>query len=205
MEAFAGLLKEASYVPEYAPIEETLFDMDSPSNQFLSDAQGFDLHGDCTVSEVAHLNTLGDGLMKFNGSIGLSPMEMLPVQSLLDSGASRVFIRRRMIKRLPATPVIHQHGHVRVRLPNRECLTSAGCIQLLLHLGAWMRVIQAWILDSFNYDLILGLDWLQQVNPDINWQSLEMTITNTHGKHQIWPVDMRQCQTWYRAIEPYLS
>ena len=49
-----------------------------------------------------------------------------------------------------------------------------------------------WILDSFNYDLILVLDWLQQVNPDINWRSLEMTITETHGKHQIQPVDMRQ-------------
>ena len=128
MEAFAGLLKEASYVPEYAPIEETLFDMDSPSNQFLSNAQGFDLHGDHIVSEVAHLNALGDGLMKFNRSIGLSLMEMLPIQSLLDSGASRVFIGRRMIERLPATPFIHQHSHVHIRLPNRECLTSAGCI-----------------------------------------------------------------------------
>ena len=168
MEAFAGLLEEASYVPEYAPIEETLFNMDSPSNQFLSNAQGFDLHGDHIVSEVAHLNALGDGLMKFNRSIGLSPMEMLPVQSLLDSGASRVFVGRRMIERLPATPVIRRHGHVRVRLPNGECLTSAGCIRLLLRLGAWTGVIQAWILDSFDYDLILGLDWLQQVNPDIN-------------------------------------
>ena len=128
MEAFAGLLEEASYVPEYAPIKETLFNMDSPSNQFLSNAQGFDLHGDHTVSEVAHLNALGDGLMKFNRSIGLSLMEMLPIQSLLDSGASRVFVGRRMIKHLPATLVICWHGHVCVRLPNRKCLTSAGCI-----------------------------------------------------------------------------
>lgn len=107
--------------------------------------------------------------MKFNGSIGLSPTEMLPVQSLLDSGASRVFIGKRMIERLPATLVIRRHGHVRVRLPNGEFLTSAGCTRLLLHLGAWTGVIQAWILDSFNYDLILSLDWLWQVNPDINW------------------------------------
>ena len=59
MEAFAGLLEEASYVPKYAPIEETLFDMDNPSIWFLSDAQGLDLHSDRTVSESAHLNALG--------------------------------------------------------------------------------------------------------------------------------------------------
>ena len=106
MEAFAGLFEEASYVPEYAPIKKTLFNMDSLSNWFLSDAQGFDLYDDHMVSEVAHLNILGDGLMKFNRLIGLSLIEMLPVQSLLDSGASRVFIRRRMIECLPATPVI---------------------------------------------------------------------------------------------------
>lgn len=38
MEAVAGLLKEASYVPKYTPIKKTLFDMDSLSNWFLSDA-----------------------------------------------------------------------------------------------------------------------------------------------------------------------
>ena len=141
MEALAGMLKEASYVPEYAPIEETLFDMDNPGNRFLSDAQGLDLHSDRMVLEAAYLNTLGDGLMKFNRLIGFSPVEMLPVQSLLDSGASRVFVGKKMIERLPATLVICRHGHMHIRLPNGECLTSDGCIQLLLHLGAWTGVI----------------------------------------------------------------
>ena len=128
MEAFAGLLKEAFYIPKYTPIKKILFNMDSPSNQFLSDAQGFNLYDDCTVSEVAYLNILGDGLMKFNGLIGLSLIEILPIQSLLDSGASKVFIRRRMIEHLPAMLVICWHGHIHIRLPNEECLTSAGCI-----------------------------------------------------------------------------
>ena len=93
------------------------------------------------VSEVAHLNVLGNGLMKFNRLIGLSLIEMLPIQSLLDSGASRVFIRRRIIKHLPAMLITHQHSHICVRLLNRKCLTSAGCIQLLLHLVVWTGVI----------------------------------------------------------------
>lgn len=58
------------------------------------------------VSEAAHLNTLGNGLIKFNGLIGLSLMEMLPIQSLLDSGVSRVFISRRIIEHLPVMLVI---------------------------------------------------------------------------------------------------
>ena len=93
------------------------------------------------MSEVAHLNALGDGLMKFNRLIGLSLIEMFLIQSLLNSGASRVFIKRRMIEHLSATPVICQHSHVCIRFPNRECLISAGYIQLLLCLGAWIKVI----------------------------------------------------------------
>ena len=66
-------------MPECVPVEEDLFNIDNRFNQFMTEAQGIDLYSDYLVPELAHLNALDDGLMKFNSSLRLSDMEMILV------------------------------------------------------------------------------------------------------------------------------
>lgn len=148
MEGLAGRLKDTSQVPEdEPPIEEDLLDIDNPRNRVWLQMMGVDPRLDHTEPEVEHLNSMGHGLMKFKGTVGTHRTEMASIQSLLDCRASRVFISRSTINRLPTRPTVQKRKHVSVNLPNGEHMTSPGTVNLL-RMGSWSGVVKAWVLDT---------------------------------------------------------
>ena len=47
-----------------------------------------------------------------------------------------------------------------------------------MYISNWVRMIKAYILDIINYDVILGKDWLFNINPYVDWQSCQIMIYN---------------------------
>ena len=97
---------------------------------------------------------------------------------LLDSGASNTFVSPHTLQRLdrrvqvrkPKIPLL-------VTIANGERLETDGFVFLLVKIGDWAGRIRAWILPT-EYDIILGRDFLQAENPQIDWRTSVMTLTD---------------------------
>ena len=55
-----------------------------------------------------------------------------------------------------------------VRLADGTVMQTRGTMEGLTWIGAWIAVVEYYIL-SLQFDAILGMPWLTQVNPKINW------------------------------------
>jgi hypothetical protein len=130
----------------------------------------------------ASLNVLNDSLTFYRGKIHAGNADPISVRMLLDSGASDTFVSPRVLGKLD--------GQIRVRKPktpllvtiaNGERLETGGYTILLVKIGSWTGRIKAWILPT-DYDMILGRDFLQTENPQIDWRTSVMTLTD-HNHH----------------------
>jgi len=127
---------------------------------------------------------------KYNGSPSIC-LEVLvqqkgitaKTQALVDSGATRVLINTRFAKNrgFMTTPLAH---HIPVTnidgTRNRTGDITATC-QALLSItgkeGYHLEPITFYLADLGQEDLILGTDWLQLHNPDVNWQTNQITLS----------------------------
>ena len=100
----------------------------------------------------------------------------LPARVLVDSGAMQSFISQNFVK---------THGLATELLPKRIKVELAdGVTQITsthqvpsqdFWIGNRHGNIQLPVLSMKNHDVILGMDWLSVVNPDINWESHTLT------------------------------
>jgi len=97
------------------------------------------------------------------------------VTALLDSGTDEALISQRFVKenRLQATPV----GRMGVAVDGHQ-ITIYGTHELEIKAKDNHNVVQRtkrmlYATDMTHYDVILGLAWLDYVNPDIQWPKRE--------------------------------
>lgn len=96
---------------------------------------------------------------------------------LLDSGASRDFISSRFVadNSLPTSPL---PGLLRVRLANGSLSTSALGCQLPFSISTYSDSRLFTITELQGYDIILGMPFLKQYNPVIDWQLSTVTFSS---------------------------
>ena len=104
--------------------------------------------------------------------------------ALGDFGSTRNWISRRYAKR--AKLQIHNSPIKVVDLPNGQKMQVYGAVELELSMSEWKGKVHAWVLDMHNdFDIVLGLQWFQEWEPEINWKTLELTVETTTGKKHI--------------------
>ena len=62
-----------------------------------------------------------------------------------------------------------------VRLVDGTVMQTRGTVEGLTQIGAWMAVVEYQVL-SLQFDAILGMPWLTQVNPKINWLDKSISV-----------------------------
>lgn len=100
--------------------------------------------------------------------------------AMLDSGASNVFASAKIARRMPKTTQV-KLKRMMVKLPNGQVMESTQGIRIPYRIGTFHSTITARVLDMQEYEFILGLSWLREWNPDIDWNKSTVTIQEQEG------------------------
>ena len=95
-------------------------------------------------------------------------------RALVDSGASANFMSAAMLLSLPSVPVTK--CVLRVRLGDgRTVVTANRRVRLSFSLNAHRYVATFYVLEDLVHEVIIGLPWLVQHQPDFSWAGLPMS------------------------------
>ncbi|QRV79678.1 Retrotransposable element Tf2 protein [Ceratobasidium sp. AG-Ba] len=113
---------------------------------------------------------------------------MDPIPTLVDSGSSKNFLDINFAQKnkIPLTPLVNPRTVIAIdgkELPNK--IKNKATLEV--EIEGWTFDITFFVMDLGDTDMILGLDWLQEADPDINWKTLEISwkgrpITAKAGK-----------------------
>ncbi len=125
---------------------------------------------------------------------------------LVDSGADANFVHIKVIKWLKI-PTQELSNSYHLYLADGR-LAKQG---LIMHkVNIWMRILEEWVtiqfdvLKEFKYCLIMGMSWLRERNPTINWRTKEfcsiMIKVKDLSEHKSWdheiPLKKEKQPTW---------
>ncbi|QRV73872.1 Retrotransposable element Tf2 protein [Ceratobasidium sp. AG-Ba] len=101
---------------------------------------------------------------------------MDPISTLVDSGSSKNFLDINFAKNnnIPLTPLVNPRTVIAIdgkELPNK----IKNKTTLEVEIEGWTFDVTFFVMDLGDTDMILGLDWLQEADPDINWKTLEIS------------------------------
>jgi len=112
---------------------------------------------------------------------------------LIDCGASHNFISEDFVKHysLPTTSI----ARVSVTVANGiKSYIDQALVDFELTLGNFNdKIISAYVFpikSDANYDLILGLPWLFNINPHIDWKTRIITITANNQRYLLKPINL---------------
>jgi len=132
---------------------------------------------------VASLNTQSGGgrMCLLEGSVNVRNQEH-KIRILLDSGSDHQYIAKALVEelRIPTTEV--KDGPTWVKVANGTFAQIPGKARIRLGIGQYRESLSARIVDLPDFDLILGYDWLRRNNPDIDWQTLSVSLTDKDGQ-----------------------
>lgn len=107
----------------------------------------------------------------------------IPCSCLVDSGASGNFVSSHFVKRHQLT-LQTQTAHQTINLADGSQQHSTGqLVAAPVSLSTYSDRVDLVALPLGGYDLILGMPWLEKVNPQINWRTKSLTFhqeANTH-------------------------
>ncbi|QRW08576.1 Retrotransposable element Tf2 protein [Ceratobasidium sp. AG-Ba] len=113
---------------------------------------------------------------------------MDPIPTLVDSGSSKNFLDINFAQnnKIPLIPLVNPRTVIAIdgkELPNK--IKNKATLEV--EIEGWTFDITFFMMDLGDTDMILGLDWLQEADPDINWKTLEISwkgrpITAKAGK-----------------------
>ncbi|QRV81708.1 Retroviral aspartyl protease [Ceratobasidium sp. AG-Ba] len=101
---------------------------------------------------------------------------MDPIPTLVDSGSSKNFLDINFAKNnnIPLTPLVNPRTVIAIdgkELPNK----IKNKTTLEVEIEGWTFDVTFFVMDLGDTNMILGLDWLQEADPDINWKTLEIS------------------------------
>ena len=169
-------MKRASHVPEV----QVLDPLDATTSQ----------DDEMPEQSPCKLNSLSSSLKFFKGSVGASPSQMMMVKTLLDCGASHSFVSLQVAEKLGNVRWRKLARPVAVELPNGERMETRASCTVLLTLGGWKGRLKVWSLDLPGYDVILGLNFLEENNPQLDWPTACMRLKDAKGHtHKVFATD----------------
>ncbi|QRV96903.1 Retrotransposable element Tf2 protein [Ceratobasidium sp. AG-Ba] len=113
---------------------------------------------------------------------------MDPIPTLVDSGSSKNFLDLKFAQEhdIPLTKLVNPRTVIAIdgnEIPDKIKLKAT----LEVEVEGWTFDVTFFVMDLGDTDMILGLEWLQEADPDINWKTLEISwkekpITAKAGK-----------------------
>ena len=92
---------------------------------------------------------------------------------MIDSGATGIFVSEKFVSENHVVRKPMKHLIVLYNIDGSK--NKAGSIMhyatLRLQVGTFDKYVDCYVTNISNEDLILGIPWLREVNPDINWKS----------------------------------
>jgi len=64
----------------------------------------------------------------------------------------------------------------------------AGTARIPLEIGDYKETIEARVVDLADFDMVLGLSWLQSANPSIDWKAMAITVIDGSRKSHTLPL-----------------
>ena len=124
------------------------------------------------------------------GGLALFQGKEIPARILIDSGSTQQYVSTAFISKY-SLPVERDDGSPHwVQVANGTYMESTGSVDLTLAMDRYQTRIHAKVLDMPEYDVILGLDWLQTANPVIDWQDMSIQVREESGTiHELSPQD----------------
>ena len=96
--------------------------------------------------------------------------------ALIDSGASRCFINAKLAKRLGFAP-IHTVNAIQVTLADSRTVNTSLCLpRVKMRMGSVHTWCTLYVLDDLDDDIILGMDWLERENPQMDFRRKTFTL-----------------------------
>ncbi|KAD6454476.1 hypothetical protein E3N88_09182 [Mikania micrantha] len=125
--------------------------------ELKEDSQGEDKAlGTCLALESAGVISSSGGVktLQFEGTL-----QSIPVNLMVDSGATHNFISRRLVRAL-GLPVSSFSG-IHITLGDGYSIfVTEQCLQLPVSIGSFQFLLDVLVFDTGNLDLILGMAWL---------------------------------------------
>ncbi|CAA0819856.1 Unknown protein, partial [Striga hermonthica] len=103
---------------------------------------------------------------------GLLSLFHTPVFALFDTGATRSFISAKCLSALGAQGVSTVDALEISLASGRKIVTSSLAKNLNIDIGGRALVVDAFVIDMNDFDLILGMDWLARYEADIRRQGV---------------------------------
>jgi hypothetical protein len=119
-------------------------------------------------------------LLKLTGTIAGRPAVLL-----VDSGATTEFIASSFVQlhSLTLTNLPHQES---VILADGSRTSASGALSAAsVHLDSYHTRISFMVVPLSGYDAILGMSWLQTVNPHIDWSKGTIDLSVQHARHTL--------------------
>ena len=129
---------------------------------------------------------LAISLQAFNGNDAATLIQLSAkvqntgVSVLVDSGSSTSFINARLTEGVEGISALSRPARVKIA-NGAELLCSQELVQYQWSAQGHQFATTLKILPLGGFDIILGMDWLEQHNPDIDWITKQMTIQSPTG------------------------
>lgn len=119
---------------------------------------------------------------------------------LIDSGSSHQYISTNYVHKISLQPTVTTQSPHRVQVANGSYMESEGEVDFTLVFDRYRTRVHARILNTPEYDIILGLDWLRAANPVIDWQRMSVQLRGSGGElHELFPSDTMR---YVNSIDP---
>ena len=102
----------------------------------------------------------------------------------MDSGSTGNYISDRCLTALNI-PVVPEDEHENLTLANGSVVQAQGYAQFMLRCGDFKCPIIARIFPNLQQELILGMPWLIQENPNIDWAARTVRVTRCGVIHNL--------------------
>ena len=135
-------------------------------------------------ASLASLRTSGRAL-EFKASLrGVKCNAVIPSRALLDSGATGAsgnFISSDLAKRANLT--ILPLADLQVSSADGTALPVHGRTSARIYIDGYKQTIDFTVVDIPHHEIVLGMPWLEQHNPDIDWRSKTVTFAHRDRRH----------------------
>ena len=102
----------------------------------------------------------------------------------MDSGSTGNYISDRCLAALNIL-VVPEDEHENLTLPNESVVQAQGYAQFVLRCGDFKCPIIARVFPNLQHELILGMPWLIQENPNIDWAARTVRVTRRGVIHNL--------------------
>lgn len=115
------------------------------------------------------------------------------IRVLLDSGATGNFVSTQFVAAIGLS-VQPDPEWEEVTLADGSTLKTEGRVQFTMRCGGYKSQILARVFPNLHKEMILGIPWLEQANPHIDWKQRRV-IVNHHGCDVVLPLNQKRDNT----------